>query len=284
MGRVPELLCGERHVGTVDSAQQPPRRGRQAILEFDKAQVAAFPDRRGELNLVLGNGPHLVGVATWLATNEGSMPGPDGKPMPATHKKIGQMMVHAAELDSNGSHVVSDAVYFDETTMLAQLGLIKAPVRPVMSPPGAAPLVVVAKNDETESRNAAAVQAVLDLANKHDLKAFEAALPDDYVSKDMTQPKDLKKKEAVAALGEYLKGFPDMALTSSGMWAAGDYVVLNGTFNGTNTGSVPSMHLKPTGKKIAVRFIEIFKLTDGKIREDWTFFNSAAMASQLGMK
>jgi hypothetical protein len=48
---------------------------------------------------------------------------------------------------------------------------------------------------------------------------------------------------------------------------------------------MPSMGLKkPTGRKVNVRFIEILKFAGGKLQEDWTFYNGAAFASQLGLK
>jgi predicted ester cyclase len=98
-------------------------------------------------------------------------------------------------------------------------------------------------------------------------------------------PADADKKTALAGMSGYMKAFPDMALSTPTLWAAGDYVVAAGSFTGTNKGAMPSMGLKkPTGKPISVRFFEIVKFENGKAKEDWTFFNSAAFASQLGMK
>src|SRR5262245_42294053 len=69
---------------TVDSAQGM-RHNRAAIIEFEKADAAPFPDRRGEVKLVLVNGSHLAGIAVLTGTNDGPLPGPpDGKPVPAT--------------------------------------------------------------------------------------------------------------------------------------------------------------------------------------------------------
>jgi predicted ester cyclase len=83
----------------------------------------------------------------------------------------------------------------------------------------------------------------------------------------------------------YAKAFPDMALSAHTVWAAGDYVAAAGSFTGTNKGPMPEMGLKkPTGKSVSVRFFEVVKFENGKAEEDWTFFNGAAFASQLGMK
>ena len=202
-----------------------------------------------------------------------------------THKKIGLWLAHTAELDGSGSQVVSDAVYFDDATLAAQVGLSKASARKVMAPTGAPPTVIVARNDDAEARNTAAYQAIVDAANKHDLKAFGDGLADDYVGIDITMPADETKKAALADLAGYMKAFSDMALTPTSIWAAGDYVVATGAFTGKNTGPMPAMGLaKATGKTVNVRFVEVVKFANGKAKEDWTFYNGAAFAAQLGVK
>jgi predicted ester cyclase len=40
---------------------------------------------------------------------------------------------------------------------------------------------------------------------------------------------------------------------------------------------------KATGKAAKVRFIEITKIENGKIKEDWLVFDSLAFATQLGL-
>jgi predicted ester cyclase len=268
----------------VDSGR-PVIQGRAAIIANNKQEVPAFPDRRGELKLVLANGAHLAGVALWTGTHDGDLPGPDGKAIPATHKKFGLYLVHTGELDPTGARIVSDAVYSDDATLMAQLGLSKAPARKALAPSGAAPTVVIARNDDTERKNMAAFQTMIDLVNKHDLKAFADGLADDYKLIDVTMPADLAKKPAVASLAQYIKAFPDMTLTADSTWAAGDYVAAAGTFTGTNKGTMPEMGItKPTGKAVKVRFFEIVKFENGKAKEDWQFFNGAAFGSQLGMK
>jgi predicted ester cyclase len=68
------------------------------------------------------------------------------------------------------------------------------------------------------------------------------------------------------------------------MWGAGDYVVTEGTFGGTNKGAMPAMGIKKaTGKSVKVRFVEITRIEAGKIKEDWLVFDSLAFATQLGL-
>ena len=68
------------------------------------------------------------------------------------------------------------------------------------------------------------------------------------------------------------------------MWAAGDYVVIAGTSDGTNDGDLPAVKLKKTGKKVSAPYIEIDRLRDDKIKEVWFFMDNANFISQLAVK
>ena len=117
--------------------------------------------------------------------------------------------------------------------------------------------------------------------NKHDVAAYGKLLPDDYKLIESAQPADLDKKGALASIKEAFTAFPDVSITPSTTWAAGDYVVVEGTFAGTNTGNLPSMGLGKTGKKLSVRFFEVLRIEKGQPKEDWLFYNGSAFARQL---
>lgn len=269
----------------IDSGR-PPTTGRAALLAQAKAEAESSPDRRGELKLALFNGSRIAAVAAFTGTNTGPMPGPDGKPMPATNKKFGLLIGQYLELDAMGAHATRESVYIEEGTFASQLGLSPQPYgRPVIALTGAAPITVIAKNDATETANVATVRAMMEAGNKHDFKAMETFMADNYKLIDVGQPQDLDKKAAMAASKEFLGAFKDLQATASDVWAAGDYVVIVGRIDGTNTGPMPSMGIaKATNKKISGRFLEICKIENGKVTEDWLFYNTAAVASQLGLK
>ena len=259
--------------------------GRTAIVDAAKQAATAFPDRRGEVRLLLINGSHGASIALYTGTNTGAMPpGPDGKPGPATNKAIGLLMAHTIELDSTGSAAMSDAGYVDEATLTSQLGLNPAPARPVAKPTGAATVVAIAKNDDTERANLATTQAIFEAVNKHDLKGIESHMADTYKSIEVARPADLGKKESLASTKEMFGSFPDVKITPTTTWAAGDYVVIYGTFDGTNTGDIPSQKMKATGKHLNGRFCEIMKLENGKVTDDYLFYNGAAFQAQLMAK
>jgi predicted ester cyclase len=268
---------------SVDSGQ-PPAQGRAAIIEAAKASVAPNPDVHGELQLVLANGPHIASVALWKGTHTAPMPGPEGKSIPATGKTFGFLMAHTVELDAGRTGAQADADYVEVGTLLGQLGLSKAPVRKVIEAGAAAPTVVIAKNDAAEAGNVGVIQAQIEAFNKHDVKGLAATVADGYVLHEIAMPADLDKKKDLVSLAELFKGFGDVQLSTSQVYGAGDYVVVAGTFEGTNTGPVPSMGLKKrTGKRVVARYLEIFRLENGKVAEDWLFYNGAAFAAQLGL-
>lgn len=271
-------------VEAADSASPKATTPAQAI-ENMKAEEASFPDRRGETRYLFANGSHLAAIVLFTGTNSGPLPGPDGKPMPATKKAIGLLVGQTLELDANGGAATKETVYIDEGTMLAQLGIIPNPAaRKAETASGAAPVMVMAKNDATETANVAVVRSQYDALAKKDMNAMAATMSDDFKMIEIAQPTDMNKAAAEKSLAEFLKGFPDLAPVTINMWAAGDYVIVEGTMTGTNTGPMPSMGLKATGKKINLRFMEVFELAGGKVKTDWLFYNGAAFASQLGLK
>ncbi len=256
--------------------------GRAAIVENAKTGAMAFQDRRGDLKVILADPTHIAGVAVWTGTNTGDMPpGPDGKPVKATNKPVGLLMAHTVTWDSTGTMAAHDAGYVDEGTIQSQLGLSSNPSRPVEKATGAPAMVVIAKGDDTEKQNLAAAQAVFDALNKHDLKGLEATMADSYKSITVAEPKDQDKKGALASTKDMFTAFPDVKITPVTSWAAGDYVVTAGTFDGTNTGDMPAMKMKKTGNKVSAHFLEIFQFENGKVTNDWLFFNGAAFSAQL---
>ncbi len=267
---------------SVDSTP-PSVTGRAQILESAKAGAVSFPDRHGEVRVVLVNGDHAASVALWTATNTGPLPpGPDGKAMPATNKPVGFLMAHTIDYDPTGTYAVRDAAYIDEHTLMSQLGVDKSPARPVEKPNGAPTMVIIAKNDAAETANVNATRAIFDALNKHDLKGMEAMMADDYKGMTVAEPKDVNKKEAMAGTKDMFSAFPDVSITPATVWGAGDFVVITGTFQGTNTGPLTAMKMPATGNKVSSRFLEVLRFgADGKVHDDWLFYNGAAMMGQL---
>lgn len=75
--------------------------------------------------------------------------------------------------------------------------------------------------------------------------------------------------------------FSDGKVTPISLWAAGDFVVSVSSFTGTNDGDMGPM--KKTGKPVKLTVAEITKFDGGKVKQLWRFWDSSAMAVQMGM-
>ncbi len=255
--------------------------GAAAIVAGSQDFAKSFPDGRGDEQLVLINGTRIASIHLLKGTNTGTLTGPDGKEMPPTKKPFGVLFGHTVEVDATVNKVVTEFGAMDGATFASQLGLSKAPARPAMTALEGPSKVVVAKNDETETKNLELERALFEAWNKHDAAGADAPNADDFVLHDQTIPKDMNRAENVDVNKSFWKGFSDARLSTPTMWAAGDYVAILGRFDGTNDGDVPSMKLKKSGKKASVPFMQIDRLEAGKIKESWVFLDNAAFAAQL---
>lgn len=75
-------------------------------------------------------------------------------------------------------------------------------------------------------------------------------------------------------------GFPDVHFTVEDVIAEGDKVVGRWTFRGTHQGDF--MGILPTGRKVSVMGIAIYRIARGKIAEAWVAWDSLGLLQQLG--
>jgi ketosteroid isomerase-like protein len=67
--------------------------------------------------------------------------------------------------------------------------------------------------------------------------------------------------------------------------AAGDVVAIEGTWNGTHTGPMPSPQgeVAPTGKRATIPFAGIVRIRDGRIASVHNYFDQMTFMGQLGL-
>ena len=75
--------------------------------------------------------------------------------------------------------------------------------------------------------------------------------------------------------------FPDVHYTVDDQIAEGDKVVVRYRFQGTHLGEFQGM--PPTKKQVAYTGILIYRISDGKIAEQWTEFDLPGFLQQLGV-
>jgi len=267
----------------VDSGM-PPATSADQINAYHQMIATAFPDRKGDVEVTLINGHNGATFGLLTGTNSGPMKTPTGE-MPATNKKIGLQIAHMVHFADDGKAADKEWTYQDMGEMMGQLGLSKAPVRAAVDKPWHDNEVVIAKDDDNEKKNLSLINQTMDAFNKHDAKALGEAFDDKIQWSEQGMAKDwTSKAEAVKAHEGLMKAFPDIKFSTDTAWAAGDYVVVQGTMTGTNDGAAPDMGIKkPTKKAVSLKFAQLFKVKDGKITNSWGYWNSMAMAQQMGM-
>jgi steroid delta-isomerase-like uncharacterized protein len=78
-------------------------------------------------------------------------------------------------------------------------------------------------------------------------------------------------QEDQAAVRAELKAFPDLRMTVDLVVAEGDLVTVMWTFRGTHTAF--GYGLPPTGTRVELRGMTIWRVVDGKLHDEWTSFN-----------
>jgi ketosteroid isomerase-like protein len=267
----------------VDSGA-PPVTGRANIVDRDaKVLASAFPDLTGETQLLLVSGSDVLSVELLKGTHKGPLPGPQGEIAP-TNKKIGYLMLQHITLTPDGRQIAKERFIYDGGTFMSQLGVSPAPARKALEQGWAEKPALVSGGSDAEKANLAALAAWTGAVNKKDVPALTALMTDDVVFSDLASPADkVGKKEVQKSHEEMIKAFPDAKIDQTAAWAAGDFVVSAGRWSGTNTGDMPSMKLKKTGKAVNVEYYMVTKFAGGKVKANWLFTNGLAFAGQLGV-
>ena len=88
-------------------------------------------------------------------------------------------------------------------------------------------------------------------------------------------------REDQAALKGWHEAFPDVVIVPEKLIAEGDLVTIYWIARGTNTGA--GNGLPATGKKVEQSGITIWRIVNGKIKEEWSAFDQLSMMQQLGL-
>jgi steroid delta-isomerase-like uncharacterized protein len=129
-----------------------------------------------------------------------------------------------------------------------------------------------------EAKNKAIAGRVFEeIFNQGKFQVADEIYASDFINHGLHKNFDLQADQA--AVHAEKKAFPDLKMTVDLMAAEGDLVTVVWTFRGTNTAA--GYGLPPTGAKIELRGITVWRIVDRKIREEWTSFDDMQAASQL---
>ena len=130
-----------------------------------------------------------------------------------------------------------------------------------------------------EQNKALAKRAFEELLSKGQFELAEQLYAKDFVNHGIHR--DIHFDEDQAALRGWHQAFPDLAIVPEKLIAEGDLVTIYWIARGTNTGA--GNGLPATGKKAEQSGITIWRIADGKIKEEWSAFDQLSLMQQLGL-
>ncbi len=119
-----------------------------------------------------------------------------------------------------------------------------------------------------------------ELFNMGNLSMASEFLSPDFVNHDFPMAKP-GPDEFVKVIQPFLTGFPDMQITVEEYLAEGDEVFTRGYMTGTHTGTFQG--IPPTGKKINVKYMDEWRIKNGKATDNWVRLDMLSMMQQLGV-
>ena len=131
-------------------------------------------------------------------------------------------------------------------------------------------------------------QEKINAFNAHDANAVAALDHPDVVATvpGPTGRSELRGREAVKGYNQsWFNAFPDARVRSTNDVISGDYIVQEGTFEGTNTGPWRSEagDMPATGRALKGQFCQVIRTKDGKIVSSNLYFDQVQVLTQLGL-
>lgn len=131
--------------------------------------------------------------------------------------------------------------------------------------------------------NKALIRRFAEEMNKGNLKVYDDLFGHDYVvhpPKSMNLPNPANLAIRVQIAKTFLSAFPDLRHSVDDLIAEGDKVVARLTVSGTHKGDFRG--IPPTGKRVTTQGIVVFRISNGKIVEEWALLDSMGLMQQLG--
>ena len=129
--------------------------------------------------------------------------------------------------------------------------------------------------------NKAVIQRWVEMWNTGNVVTIDQLVTADFVRHDPTRP----EVHGPEAERQFVTGtraaFPDLHFTIEDLIAEGDEVVARLTAQGTQQGELSG--IAPTGQHVTYTVMEIYRLANGKIAEQWVIADALGLRQQLGV-
>ncbi len=133
-----------------------------------------------------------------------------------------------------------------------------------------------------EGNKAIARRLAEELVQGGDLALVDELFAVDYVPHDPSDPGRPGGRDGARQFIAMLHtGMSDVRYTIEDLIAEGDRVMYRWTLRGRHTG--PFMGIPPTGNRIAIDGIDLFRIEAGRIAESWVAADALGMLQQLGV-
>ena len=130
-----------------------------------------------------------------------------------------------------------------------------------------------------EQNKAVARRAFEEILSQGRFELAEQLYAKDFINHGVHSTANLEEDQA--ALKGWHQAFSDIVIVPEKLIAEGDLVTIYWIARGTNTGT--GNGLPATGKKAELAGITIWRIVDGKIKEEWSAFDRLSMMQQLGL-
>ena len=132
-----------------------------------------------------------------------------------------------------------------------------------------------------EANKALVRRFIEEVQSQHKIMAVDEIM-DPNMIEHFGPPSSLNSVEAFKKFfAGFIAAFPDVKAVIHSQVAEGDKVVTHKTFHGTHNGEFRG--IPPTGKKVTIELIDIFRISGGKLMEHWAVVDWMSVMQQLGV-
>lgn len=203
-----------------------------------KGMRAASSDLIMTIDLMTAEGDTVAILYTGRGTNDGALNG-----MPATGRKL--VISGTTIYRFSKGKIAEEWTTYNDLEILRQLGHSPGP---------------------GEENKAVARRVFTEIFNQGKFEVADEIYARDFVNHG--RARDIGLKEGLDAARTWVRAIPDLVMTVDKMVAEGDLVTVLWTGKGTSTGALGGS--PATRKQIETRGITIWRVVDGKLKEEWS--------------
>jgi steroid delta-isomerase-like uncharacterized protein len=128
------------------------------------------------------------------------------------------------------------------------------------------------------------IQRYFDALNTKNLDYLDEFYEENYVShENPPRPDGVGDDKFKEFMTNLYSAYSDAHFTLEEMLVDGDTVVARWRFDGTHTGPSLNLNIPATGKKIVIIGCGIYHIRNGKVYDEWGYWDQSALLEQLGI-